>query len=167
VQVEIARELVEDCYRLSRRVNRLHRRIEQLVAENHAPLLEMPGVAALTAAKLVGEIAGIKRFATDGKLAVHAGIAPLQASSGNHQRHRLSRRGNRQLNAAFHRIAVTQIRCHKPARDYVDRKMSDGKTKREALRCLKRQLVRAVFTTMRSDAMDPTEIRPVLQPAAA
>jgi transposase len=81
--------------------------------------------------------------------------------------HRPSRRGNRQLNAAFHRIAVTQIRCHKPARDYVERKMSDGKTKREALRCLKRQLVRAVFTTMRSDAMDPTEIRPVLQPAAA
>ena len=100
VQVEIARELVEDCWRLSKRANWLQRRIEQLVADSHSSLLEIPGVAALTAAKLVGEIAGIERFATNGKLAVHAGVAPLQASSGNTQRHRLNRRGNRQLNAA-------------------------------------------------------------------
>jgi len=167
VQVEIARELVEDCYRLSRRANRLQKRIEQIVVERHGPLLEIPGVAALTAAKLVGEIAGIERFANDGKLAVHAGVAPLQASSGNRQRHRLNRRGNRQLNAAFHRIAVTQIRCHPPARDYVERKMSEGKTKREAIRCLKRQLVRVVFTTMRSERVTSTEAAPVLHPAAA
>ncbi len=167
VQIEIARELVEDCYRLSRRANRLQKRIEQLVADDHAALLAIPGVAALTAAKLVGEIAGIERFATDSKLAVHAGVAPLQASSGNRQRHRLNRRGNRQLNAAFHRIAVTQMRCHDPARAYVERKMSEGKTKREAIRCLKRQLVRVVFTTMRSDRMTSSETAPVLQPAAA
>lgn len=167
VQVEIARELIEDCYRLGRRVNRLQRRIERLVAEHHAPLLAIPGVAALTAAKLVGEIAGIERFATDGKLAVHAGVAPLQASSGNRQRHRLSRRGNRQLNAAFHRIAVTQIRCHRPARDYIERKMREGKTKREAIRCLKRQLVRVVFNTLKSNRMTPTEAAPALQPTAA
>lgn len=134
VQVEIARDLVADCWRLSKRANRLQKRIEQLVADNHAPLLEIPGVAALTAAKLVGEIAGIERFASDGKLAVHAGVAPLQASSGNSQRHRLNRHGNRQLNAAFHRIAVTQMRCHEPARAYVERKMSEGKTRPNAKR---------------------------------
>lgn len=167
VQVEIARELVDDCHRLSRRVNRLQRRIEQLVADNHARLVEIPGVAALTAAKLVGEIAGIERFSSDAKLAVHAGVAPLQASSGDRQRHRLSRRGNRQLNAAFHRIAVTQIRCHRPARDYVERKMSEGKTKREAIRCLKRQLVRVVFTTLRSADMSSTVSRSASQPVAA
>ena len=167
VQVEIARELVEDCYRLSRRANRLQKRIELLVAESHAPLLEIPGVAALTAAKLVGEIAGIQRFATDSKLAVHAGVAPLQASSGNTQRHRLSRRGNRQLNAAFHRIAVTQIRCHEPARLYIERKMSEGKTKREAIRCLKRQLVRVVFNTLKIHQLSTTESLPELHPAAA
>lgn len=167
VQVEIARELIEDCYRLSRRVNRLQKRIERLVADNHAPLLEIPGVAALTAAKLVGEIAGVQRFATDGKLAVHAGVAPLQASSGNTQRHRLSRRGNRQLNAAFHRIAVTQIRCHQPARVYVERKLSEGKTKREAIRCLKRQLVRVVFNTLKHHQLSTTESLPELHPAAA
>lgn len=167
VQVEIARELVEDCYRIGRRANRLQRRIERLVAADHPRLLEIPGVAALTAAKLVGEIAGVERFGSDAKLAVHAGVAPLQASSGNSQRHRLSRRGNRQLNAAFHRIAVTQMRCHEPAREYVERKMAEGKTKREAIRCLKRQLVRVVFNTMRSEQMSPTEAVPVSHPAAA
>jgi len=167
VQVEIARDLVADCWRLSKRANRLQKRIEQLVRDNHAPLLEIPGVAALTAAKLVGEIAGIDRFATDGKLAVHAGVAPLEASSGNRQRHRLNRRGNRQLNAAFHRMAVTQIRCHDPARRYVERKMSEGKTKREAIRCLKRQLVRVVFNTLKSDQLTSTDTLSGLHPAAA
>lgn len=167
VQVQIARELVEDIYRLSRRANRLQHRIEQIVADNYRALIQIPGVAALTAAKLVGEIAGIQRFATDGKLAVHAGVAPLQASSGNRQRHRLSRRGNRQLNAAFHRIAVTQMRCHAPARDYIERKMGEGKTKREAIRCLKRQLVRKVFTTLKNEAIPSADTVPDLQPAAA
>lgn len=167
VQVEIARALVDDCWRLSKRVNRLQRRIEQLVAQNHASLLEIPGVGALTAAKLVGEIAGIERFSSDSKLAVHAGVAPLQASSGNRQRHRLNRRGNRQLNAAFHRIAVTQMRCQDPARTYIERKMSEGKTKREAIRCLKRQLVRTVFNNLRSREMTPNQTAPVLQSAAA
>ncbi|MBA2312688.1 MAG: hypothetical protein H0V97_07805 [Actinobacteria bacterium] len=73
----------------------------------------------------------------------------------------------KQLNAAFHRIAVIQIRCHDPARDYVERKMSEGKTKREAIRCLKRQLVRVVFNTLRSNEMTPTKTVPVLQSAAA
>ena len=167
VQVEIARELVEDCWRLSKRANRLQKRIERLVGANHASLLEIPGVAALTAAKLVGEIAGIERFATDSKLAVHAGVAPLLASSGNRQRHRLNRRGNRQLNAAFHRIVVTQIRCHGPARDYIDRKMAEGKSKREAIRCLKRQLVRVVFNNLKKDHVTSTRTEPVLHPAAA
>ena len=167
VQIEIARELVSDCWRLSKRANRLERQIKRLVVDNHASLLEIPGVAALTAAKLVGEIAGIQRFASDAKLAAHAGVAPLQASSGNRQRHRLNRRGNRQLNAAFHRIAVTQMRCHDPARHYIDRKISEGKTKAEAIRCLKRQLVRVVFSTLRTDQMKSNPTSPVLQSAAA
>lgn len=167
VQVEIARELVDDCWRLSKRVNRLRRRIEELMSQNHASLLQIPGVAALTAAKLVGEIAGIERFSSDSKLAVHAGVAPVEASSGNRQRHRLNRRGNRQLNAAFHRIAVTQMRCHGPGRAYIERKMSEGKTKREAIRCLKRQLVRTVFNNLRNRETIPTESAPKLQTVAA
>jgi transposase len=89
---------------------------------------------------LIAEVAGIERFRSQAKLARIAGVAPIPASSGNRTRFRLDRGGNRQLNAAFHRIAVTQLRCHQPAKDYVARRLAEGKTKREALRCLKRHL---------------------------
>ena len=82
-------------------------------------------------------------------VARHAGVAPLEASSGKHQRHRLDRGGNRQLNCALHRIAITQARMHPPARAYLKRKQAEGKSRREALRCLKRQLARTVHTTLK------------------
>jgi transposase len=119
-------------------------------------LLELPGVGALTAAKLTAEIAGIERFRNPAKLARLAGIAPIPAPSGNTTRHRPDRGGNRQLNAAVHRIAITQPRCHQPARDYLARRLSDGKTKREAIRCLKRHLVRTIHTTMTTSHNTPT-----------
>lgn len=102
----------------------------------------------MTAAKLISEIAGIERFGSQAKLARLAGIAPIPAQTGNSTRVRLDRGGNRQLNAAIHRVAVTQLRCHQPAKDYIARRISEGKTKREALRCLKRHLVRTIFNTM-------------------
>ena len=82
----------------------------------------------MTAAKLVGEIAGAQRFSTDAKLARAAGIAPIPVSSGNTNRHRLDRGGNRQINATIHRIAVTRARCHPETRDYIARKLAEGKT---------------------------------------
>lgn len=84
------------------------------------------------------------------RIAMHAGVAPLQASSGATHRHRLNRRGNRQLNAALHRIAITQMRMHEPAKDFIARKRAEGMSNREALRCLKRQLARRVYNTMRT-----------------
>jgi transposase len=113
-------------------------------------LLELVGCGTLTAAMLIGEVAGVVRFADDGKLAKHTGTAPLPASSGEKQRHRLNRSGNRQLNCALHRIAVTQARMHPPARAYLERKQAEGKSRREALRCLKRHLARTVYRTLRS-----------------
>lgn len=104
----------------------------------------------MSAAKLLCEIGPIARFQTDAQLARHAGVAPLDASSGKHRRHRLDRGGNRQLNCALHRIAVTQARVHPQARAYLERKQSEGKSRREAIRCLKRQLARTVYTTPRS-----------------
>lgn len=167
-QLRIALELVEDCRRITRRVNSLEREISSLVEEHFPELTAMPGCGALTAAKLVGEIAGIHRFSSDAKLAMHAGVGPLEASSGNRQRHRLNRKGNRQLNAALHRIAVTQCRIHAPARAFMSKKMTAGKSKREALRCLKRHLVRSIFhilrdTTMNDPATDITvrDLHPV------
>ena len=85
-------------------------------------LLTEPGFGPLTAAKLVGEIAGADRFATDAKLARAAGVAPIPVSSGKTNRHRLDRGGNRQINAAIHRIAVTRARCHPETHDYIARK---------------------------------------------
>ena len=96
--------------------------IADLVARIAPQLLCEPGFGPLTAAKLVGEIAGAERFATDAKLARAAGVAPIPVSSGNTNRHRLDRGGNRQINAALHRIAVTRARCHPETRAYIDRK---------------------------------------------
>jgi transposase len=106
----------------------------------------------VSAAKLLGEIGPIERFHSDAQLARHAGVAPLEASSGKYQRHRLDRGGNRQLNCALHRIAITQARVHPPARAYLERKQNEGKSRREALRCLKRQLARTVYTTLKSES---------------
>ena len=113
-------------------------------------LLELPGCAAVTAAKLLAEIGPIDRFRSDAQLARHSGVAPLEASSGRTQRHRLDRGGNRQLNAALYRIAITQSPLPPAARAYLERKRAEGKSRREALRCLKRLLIRVVFNTLKT-----------------
>jgi transposase len=148
VQVRIARELIVRCRALSRRERALERELRPLVQAQAPALLELPGCRVLTAAKLVGETAGVDRFAGDAQLAMHAGAAPLPASSGKSSRHRLNRSGNRQLNCALHRIAVTQGRHHPPARAYLARKEAEGKSRKEALRCLKRHLARSVYRTL-------------------
>jgi transposase len=164
-QVRIARELVVRIRQLTRRANELERELETLVAEQAAPLLRLPGCATLTAAKIVAEVAGIRRFSSEAQLAKHAGSAPLDASSGKQLRHRLNRSGNRQLNCALHRIAVTQKRVHPPAIAYLERKQAEGKSAREGLRCLKRQLVRVVFRTLEEIEMQ-RERPPTISPAA-
>ncbi len=150
LQVRLARELVTSCRALNRQVAELDQQLEQRVKETAPRLLELPGCAAVTAAKLLAEIGPIDRFRSDAQLARHSGVAPLEASSGRTQRHRLDRGGNRQLNAALYRIAITQSRYHPPARDYLERKRAEGKSRREALRCLKRLLIRVVFNTLKT-----------------
>lgn len=145
VEVRIARSLVARCRELTREANSLERELTQLVEGLATELLSIPGCGALTAAKVIGEVAGVSRFPTEAKLALHAGVAPLEVSSGERKRHRLNRTGNRQLNTALHRMAVTQIRIHEPARAYMARRQQEGLTKREALRCLKRHLIGVVY----------------------
>jgi transposase len=166
VQVRICRELVRRIIELTRRERELEHELAALVAAEAPRLLELPGCGVLTAAKLIGEIAGAERFATDAHLAMHAGSAPLPASSGNRQRHRLNRSGNRQLNCALHRIAVTQGRHHAPAKAYLARKQAEGKSRKEALRCLKRHLARTVYHALTNpeQTMTPTT-PPVAAPA--
>jgi transposase len=115
----------------------------------------------LTAAKLVGEIAGADRFATDAKLARAAGLAPIPVSSGRTNRHRLDRGGNRQINAAIHRIALTRSRMHPETIAFIDRKTSEGKTKREAIRALKRYLARRIWQFLRTPAAPTKRTREI------
>ena len=140
-QVRIARDELKRIRELTRAIDSLQRELRALVLAYRPALLQMPGCATLTAAKAIGESAGAERFPTAAKFARITGTAPIPASSGNTTRHRLDRGGNRQLNAALHRIAITQIRTHPPAQTYLARKLAEGKTRKEAIRCLKRQLV--------------------------
>lgn len=150
VQVEIVSAQLKRMVQMTKEINDLERRIASQVRTLAPELLEIRGCGPLTAAKIIGEVAGVERFANAGKLALHAGVAPLSVSSGNNQRHRLNRTGNRQLNAALHRIAITQASRDDRARAYLARKQAEGKTNREALRCLKRHLARVVFNALQS-----------------
>jgi transposase len=144
VQAELARALLVRLAHLERETGALTRRIGVLV-DGH-PLLGLPGAGPITVARLIAEVGDVRRFRSADAFAALAGVAPIPASSGQVQRMRLNRGGNRQLNRAFYVIAVTQSRFHPPAKAYVARRMeADGKTWREAIRALKRQLVRPVF----------------------
>jgi transposase len=145
MRVRIARDELRRLRELTHTIKALESEIAELVGQLAPQLVTEPGCGPLTAAKLVGEIAGAGRFSSDAKLARAAGIAPIPVSSGNTNRHRLDRGGNRQINAAIHRIAITRARCHPETRDYIARKHAEGKTTRDAIRCLKRHLTRRVW----------------------
>ena len=155
MRVRIARDELRRIGELSRTIKALEREIASLVATVAPQLLTEPGFGPLTAAKLVGEVAGAGRFATDAKLARAAGVAPIPVSSGKTNRHRLDRGGNRQINATIHRIAVTRLRCHPETQDYIARKRSEGKSTKEAIRCLKRHLARRVWHLLQTPHPDP------------
>jgi transposase len=144
-RVRVARDEVRRIRELTRAINALEQELALLVAQVAPALLAERGCGVLIAAKLVGEIAGISRFATDAKLARIAGAAPIPASSGNAIRHRLDRGGNRQINCALHRLAFTKGLHDPQTAAYLARKQAEGKTRREALRCLKRHLARRVW----------------------
>ncbi len=147
----IARELVVRIRELTVSINDLQGEIERLVADLAPSLLDLTGCGPLTAAKLVGEAAGISRFRSRAAFARHNGSAPLPVWSGNTERHRLSRTGNRQLNVALHRIAITQLQREGPGRRYLEHRRTLGDTKSEAIRALRRRISDEVFRRMRHD----------------
>jgi transposase len=150
----VALDLVGRIRELTVSVNDLERRIADAVTRLAPALLNLAGVGVLTGAKIVAETADVRRFRSKDCFARHNGTAPLPVWSGNRIRHRLSRTGNRQLNAAIHRIAVTQMRIHEPAKAYLERRIAMGNTKTEALRALKRKLSDVVFRALLADADD-------------
>jgi len=149
VVAEIAGMVLDDLERLCKLIGELDVRIRSRVRDVEPVLLEIPGCAETTAAKIIAETAGIERFATEAKYAMFAGCAPIPVWSGKTEgRVRLNRGGNRQLNCAIHRIAVTQIRVEGPGKEYFERLREQGKTKMEALRCLKNAIARRIWRTL-------------------
>lgn len=147
----IARELVGRIRELTTTIDALEREIGRLVGALAPALLALTGCGPLTAAKLVGETAGIGCFHSSAAFARHNGTAPLPVWSGNTERHRLSRTGNRQLNVALHRIAITQLQREGPGKTYLERRRTQGDTKTEAIRALRRRISDEVFRRMRHD----------------
>jgi transposase len=160
VVARLAVELTERCAELTITIKALEKEITELTTQLAPALLELPGCGALTAAKIIGETAGVDRFKSRDAYARFNGTAPLPVWSSNKARHRLSRTGNRQLNAALHRIALTQARWHPPAKAMIDRRKNSGNSGREAIRILKRRLSNAVFQALVHDQTD------ALMPAA-
>lgn len=143
VHAELARERLVDLRRLHARIGLLATRIGRLVAGH--PLLELAGVGRLTAAALIAQTGDLARFRSADAFAMLAGVAPIPASSGQTHRMRLNRGGDRQLNRALHVIATVQARTSPLAKAFIARKLSEGHSRREAIRSLKRHLARVVF----------------------
>jgi transposase len=155
-RVRIARDELRRIRELTRAIAALQAELAPLVAALAPGLLAEQGCGTLTAAKLIGEIAGASRFATDAKLARTAAAAPIPASSGRTDRHRLDYGGNRQLNCALHRLAINKARLDPDTAAYLARKQAEGKTRREALRCLKRHLTRRVWRLLHTPQQPAT-----------
>lgn len=152
IQAELARDRLARLGRLMAESKLIEARLAGLVGDH--PLRNLPGAGVLVTAKLIGEVGDVRRFRSADAFAMLAGVAPIPASSGQTQRMRLNRGGNRQLNRALHTIALVQAWHHPPAKAYVARKRAEGKTWREALRSLKRHLARVVFRLL----VGPTEV---------
>lgn len=160
IDARLGRDILADIDRITPIINGLEHEITIVVTARAAVLVAVPGCGPLTAAKIVGETAGVARFGTDAKYAMHAGVAPIPVWSGRTAgRVRMSKSGNRQLNAALHRIAITQIRLDGLGKTYYNKRLTAGDSTTEALRCLKRRLARIVFNTLKnnpSTAAEPT-----------
>ncbi len=144
-RVRIARGQATRIGALTREAEQLKRELRDLVRVHRPELLAETGCGPLTAAILIGQTAGAERFASDAHFARVAGVAPIAVSSGRHDRHRLDRGGNRQLNRALHIIAITRGRIDPQTRAYLARKEAEGKSRIEAMRCLKRHLARRYY----------------------
>ena len=149
----VAAELVADLERIYQRKKAADKELKALVAATGTSLLDLNGIGPSGAARLLVEVGDITRFATRAHFASWNGTAPIDASSGDHVRHRLSRAGNRQINRVLHIMATVQLRNPTEGRAYFDHKTASGKTNMEAMRALKRRLSDIVYRHMVNDAV--------------
>jgi transposase len=149
----VAAELISDLERIYARKKAANKELTELLAATGTSLLDLPGIGPSGAARLLVEVGDITRFPNKAHFASWNGTAPIDASSGDQIRHRLSRGGNRQINRVLHIMARVQIRNPSEGRDYYERKRADGKAPMEAMRCVKRRLSDIVYQQMLHDAL--------------
>jgi len=152
----LASEVLRDVRALDRKIADLNRRIEAEVEASGNTLTQIFGVGPILAARIIGTVGDVRRFPTKAHFASYSGTAPLEASSGEVVRHRLSLAGNRKLNYALHMVAVCQARSDARGGAYYRKKIGEGKSSKEALRCLKRRVCDAVFRSLMADSQAPS-----------
>ena len=154
---ELAAEFLGDLRRIDAQMRDTKKRLAVAVRASGTTVTEIFGVGPVIAATIIGYVADVSRFPSRDRFAAYNGTAPIEVSSGDRKIYRLSRRGNRRLNHAIHMAAVTQIRHrHSQGRAYYDRKLAEGKTPKEALRCLKRRVSDAIYSHLQADARRAT-----------
>ncbi|MGZ6853477.1 MAG: transposase [Mycobacteriaceae bacterium] len=148
----IAAEELADLVVVESKMKKATAELKVLVKARGSRLMDLPGVGPVVAARTLVDVGDIARFADRNRFASWTGTAPLDASSGEQNRHRLSRAGNRRMNHMIHIAAISQIRLDTDGRAYFRRKRTDGKSKLEALRCLKRRISDALYRQLVADA---------------
>ncbi len=148
---KLAAELITELDGIDRRIKAANKELRQLVEAAGSTLLELNGIGPSGAARLLGDVGDVSRFPTRGHFASWNGTAPIDASSGEQNRHRLSRAGNRRINRVLHIMAIVQLRNDTEGRAYYRRKVAAGKTTMEAMRALKRRLSDVVYHQLVAD----------------
>jgi len=148
----IAADELTDLVAVEKKLKVVTRELKTMIAATGSMLTDLPGVGDIVAARVLAEVGDVTRFADRNRFASWTGTAPLEASSGEQIRHRLSRAGNRRMNHMLHIAATTQIRLDTPGRAYYRRKLAEGKTRMEAMRCLKRRISDGVYRQLLTDA---------------
>lgn len=166
-RVRVARDEIRRIKELSHTIKQLHAELDELVRQAAPQLVAERCLGTLIAAKLIGEIAGVERFTSDAQLARMGACAPIPVSTGRSDRHRLDRGGNRQLNHAIHMLALSKIRHDPQTALYMAKQRANGKTTKEAIRCLKRHLIRRVYNLLRTPNAVPIAIHCDLTHASA
>jgi transposase len=155
-RLDLAAELLDDMRGLDARIREPTKKLAVAVKASGTTLTDLFGVGPFIAATVIGDAADVTRFASRDHFASCNGTAPIEVSSGNRKIYRLSLRGNRRVNHAIHMAAITQIRhAHSDGRAYYDRKVAQGKTHKQALRCLNRRISDAIYARLRADARQP------------
>jgi transposase len=147
----LAKELIGELEAIDKKIKSVHRELAGLVTARGSALLDLPGIGPSSAARLLADVGDIHRFADRDKFASWNGTAPLDASSGDQERHRLSRAGNRRINRALHIMAIVQLRNQTQGRAYYDARKAGGMPSMMAMRALKRRLSNVVFAQMLAD----------------